>query len=106
MITGSATLTINDDTLALDGVLDASTVLELRDRGREWLGGPAPAQARIDLAGVSYSSSAGIALLLAWWRAADRAGKRIAIVNLPAQMAALMRVGGLEELFGVVASAG
>lgn len=106
MISGSATLAVNGDTLAISGVLDANTAVELREQGRDWLAETAPALARIDLGGVTYSSSAGIALLLAWQRAAGRAGKRIAIVDLPPQMAALMRVGGLEEIFAPLASGG
>jgi phospholipid transport system transporter-binding protein len=97
-----AAVAIDGDTLAVSGVLDADTVAALRDRGWSWLTDGAPPLARIDLGGVSYSSSAGVALLLAWQRAAGRAGKRIEIVNLPAQMAALIRVGGLDEVLDSV----
>jgi phospholipid transport system transporter-binding protein len=53
---------------------------------------------RLDLGGVTYSSSVGIALVLEWLRAAAEAGKSLHIDNMPADMTALVRVGGLDFL--------
>lgn len=89
---------IRGGTLVIRGVLDFDSVVELEADGQRWLSGDAPTQSQIDLAGVSYSTSAGIALLLGWLRAADHAQKKLKIVHMPADMAALVRVGGLSDL--------
>lgn len=93
-----ATIAISGDTLAVSGVLDFETVLELDEPALVWLRGDAPVQCRVDLAAVSYSSSVGVALVLGWLRAAIHAGKTLRIDNMPADIAALARVGGLQDL--------
>lgn len=86
-----------DGALAVTGVLDFSTVPALAAAGSDWIGtGSGPF--RIDLAGVSYSSSAGLALLLAWLRSAAAAGRPATIAGLPADLAALARVCGVDRL--------
>ena len=92
----AATLTPDGATLKVAGVLDFETVVELLAQGREWIETAAPAQFTIDLAGVEYSSSAGLALLLEWLRVAERGQKRATLAGMPADMQALVRVGGLE----------
>lgn len=51
-----------------------------------------------DLSGVEHADSAGVALIVAWARAARRKGKVIGFLNVPAQMQAVARVSGLERL--------
>lgn len=94
----SATASITGDTLTLSGVLDFDSVLDVDAQGREWLEGDAPAQCNVDLDAISYSSSAGVALLLGWLRVAQQQRKTLKVLRLPADMAALARVGGLEDL--------
>ncbi|MGB5539217.1 MAG: STAS domain-containing protein [Gammaproteobacteria bacterium] len=53
---------------------------------------------RVDLKGVTRADSAGLALLLAWLRDAERAGRSISFVNVPAQLQSIARVCGLEEI--------
>jgi phospholipid transport system transporter-binding protein len=57
---------------------------------------------RIDLAGVTRSDSAGLALLVEWLRESERAGKSIAFLNMPEQMQSIARVCGLEEILASV----
>lgn len=97
-----ATAEVNGDTLALSGVLDFESVLAIDVEGRRWLQGVAPSVCNINLGAISYSSSAGIALLLGWLRVALQQKKKLHIVQLPADMAALARVGGLEDLLAGV----
>lgn len=96
----AATLSIAADTLALAGVLDFESVPALDAQGREWLAGAAPAQCSVDLSGIGYSSSVGIALLLGWLRFASAQHKRLSIRGVPDDLRALARVGGLEDLLG------
>ena len=55
----------------------------------------------IDLAGVTRSDSAGLALLVEWLREAERLGKTIAFLNMPAQMQSIARVCGLGAILQV-----
>jgi phospholipid transport system transporter-binding protein len=93
-----AEITATAETLALSGVLGFVSVVELEPLGLQWLRDKAAAASYIDLAAVTYSSSAGLVLLLAWLRAAAQLGKTLHIKNMPADMAALATVGGLIEL--------
>lgn len=93
-----AALAIAGNTLSISGVLDFESVLDLDAQGEQWFAGAAPLQCELDLAAVTYSSSVGIALVLGWMRAAQRAGRTLAIKNIPSDMLALAKVGGLEEL--------
>jgi phospholipid transport system transporter-binding protein len=52
----------------------------------------------IDLAGVTRSDSAGLALLIEWLRESERLGKIITFLNMPAQMQSIARVCGLEGI--------
>lgn len=93
----TARLVHGADALAVHGVLDFDSVVQLEVEGRAWLE-QIPSPVLIDLTGVTYSSSAGLALLLAWWRAARRLDKRLEITGMPEDMRALARVAGLVEL--------
>ena len=55
----------------------------------------------IDLAGVTRSDSAGLALLIEWLRESERLGKTITFLNMPAQMQSIARVCGLEGILPV-----
>jgi phospholipid transport system transporter-binding protein len=52
----------------------------------------------IDLAGVTRSDSAGLALLIEWLRESERLGKTITFLNMPAQMRSIARVWGSRIL--------
>ena len=55
----------------------------------------------VDLDGVTRADSAGLSLLIQWWRQARTQGQEIVYVNLPQQMLAMARLGGLDELLPV-----
>lgn len=97
-MTAQAGVAIALDTLSLSGVLDYDTVAAVDKQGQQWLRGAAPQQCTIDLSGVSYSSSVGIALLLGWLRLAAQQNKNLRIQQLPAAMLALAKLGGLEDV--------
>lgn len=98
MMAEHAEINTSADVLAVSGVLGFTSVVELEPQGVQWLREQASRECSVDLKGVSYSSSAGLVLLLAWLRAASAAGKTLRIANMPAGMAALARVGELAEL--------
>ena len=93
-----AAATVEGGTLRVTGVLDFESVPVLQPIGNQWLRETAGTECRLDLGGVSYSSSVGIALLLDWLRTAQELGKTLHIDNMPAELTALVRVGGLDFL--------
>jgi len=55
----------------------------------------------LDLAGVTRTDSAGLALLVEWIRIARQRGKSIRFCNIPEQLMAVAQVAGLGELLPV-----
>ena len=80
----------------LVGDLSFATVPALRD-GLD-IGSTDRPRISIDLAGVTRSDSAGLALLVEWLRESERLGKTITFLNMPAQMQSIARVCGLAEM--------
>lgn len=89
---------INDNVLTLSGVLDHQSVLDASPQGQLWLGTSATQECYLDLGLVTYSNSAGIALLLSWLRTARKYKKNLRIISLPDNISALAQVSGLDEL--------
>jgi phospholipid transport system transporter-binding protein len=59
---------------------------------------PLPPGGVVDLARVDAVDSAGVALLLAWKRRARVEGKALAFAHLPASLASLAQLYGVEDL--------
>ncbi len=85
---------------ALSGVLDFTSVVALQQAGISPLQGEATSL-RIDLAGVEHANSAGLALLIHWWRAARQAQRELQFLHLPPQLQALAQVSGLESILPI-----
>ena len=78
------------------GSLHFSTVRALLSAGVEAIkGGRADV---IDLAGVTASDSAGLALLIEWLSVAKSAGRTLRFENIPCQLQQLARLSEVEEL--------
>jgi phospholipid transport system transporter-binding protein len=56
------------------------------------------AELKIDLADVTRSDSAGLALMIDWMRTANTLNKKIAFYNIPAQMLAIASASGMDDL--------
>jgi phospholipid transport system transporter-binding protein len=81
------------------GPLDFSTVNALLPLGSDLIRrGQA---AVIDLAGVTDSDSAGLALLIEWLSVAHEAGRGLRYDNVPSQLHQLARLSEVEELIAV-----
>lgn len=78
------------------GPMTFDSVTDLLDESREIFSENAFLQ--IDLAGVTHTDSAGLALLVEWLREASRQGARIEFLNLPPQLVALAGAANLEDL--------
>ena len=57
-----------------------------------------PRELTIDLAGVSFMDSSGIAVLLRAWRRVGELGGSVQVVNVPTQAAKVLKTAGLDKL--------
>jgi len=84
---------------AVTGELDlASAAAVLAAGSAAFAGQP---RVDVDLSRVGRADSAGLAVLIEWTRAARLAGTQITFHALPARMAALARIGGVDQLLTV-----
>lgn len=90
---------LGDGRFRLAGVLDVESVPALVERIDELL--QAPGDVEVDLGAVSRADSAGLALLVDWYREANRRGRRIHFRQVPPQMLALAQVSGVDRLLAL-----
>ena len=84
--------------LYLSGVLDFRTGPALRKQGQALIKACTAPALILDCSAVEKSSSVGLALLLAFMRDADAAGKPVSVQSLPDDMRQIAQVSGLIEL--------
>lgn len=90
----------DDGSYVLRGELGFATVTALLKHAGEMFGSGAD-PITVDLDGVSRADSAGLSLLIEWWRQARVQGKSIRYINLPEQMLAMAELGGLDDILPV-----
>ncbi len=83
----------------LIGELDFDHVPALAGRGRELFSEPGEVQVSLDA--VERADSAGLVLLVDWLREARRHQRQIRFTGVPAQMLALARVSGIDEMLAL-----
>ena len=83
-----------DGRYALSGTVGFRTARGLLTTGQALLGGAAV----IDLAGVTATDSAGLALLVCWLAEARAAGRSLRYEHVPAQLRAIARISDAEAL--------
>jgi len=87
------------DYFVLRGELSFTTVMALSRRSAALLS--QSGELTLDLAGVTRTDSAGLALLVQWIRDARRRDQSIRFCNIPEQMMAIAQVVGLDKLLPV-----
>ncbi len=90
---------VGDGELKLFGVLDYRTGPALRKQGADLIKASDAPAVVLDCSAVVKSSSVGLALLLAFMRDAQAAGKSVSVRALPEDMKEIAQVSGLTELF-------
>ncbi|HEY6530092.1 MAG TPA: STAS domain-containing protein [Cellvibrionaceae bacterium] len=88
-----------NDTLALSGVIDHTSVLALIKDGAGYLSSVNSSSFVVDWAQVTYANSAALAMLLQWTRQVEGAGKTLVSQNAPEFLVQLARLSQLEFLF-------
>ena len=85
-------------TAAISGELDhhgAKTVMEELERR---IDASFPRRLTLDLGGLTFADSSGIAVLLRVWRQMDRLGGTMRVIRTPAQADKVFRAAGLQRL--------
>lgn len=82
--------------LRLQGELNFASVPALREQWQKMSAGQPGID--VDLSDVNRSDSAGLALLVDCVRQAQQTGQVIRFFNIPAQMLAIARVSGLDQV--------
>jgi phospholipid transport system transporter-binding protein len=94
---GAATLAVQGEgRISLAGELSFSSVPQLLRQSPEVFAGRQPIV--LDLAGVRWADSAGLALLLEWLAQARRLGRPLQFVHVPEQILHMAEVSGLQDL--------
>jgi phospholipid transport system transporter-binding protein len=91
-------ISCNDGRCTLSGPLTIKNAASVLQEGAALFNGDAVI---LDLSAVSDVDSAAVSLLLEWQREAQRRGKRIQFVNLPANLQSLAKLYGVTELLGI-----
>lgn len=97
----AADLDLASGRLAVRGELDSATVTSVLERGRRAVAAATGDHLVLDLAAVTKSDSAGLALLLDWLRAARERDLSVQVEGVPGQLAEIARLGGVGSLLGI-----
>jgi len=89
----------DDGRVLLRGSLDFHTVVGLEQAANGLL--ERRENLCIDLAGVRYSDSSGVALLVRWLGQAQALDRQLRFIHIPAQMQCIIRVCALEGLLSL-----
>ena len=100
----TATLTTDaKGQMTLQGHLDADSVVALLKQGEQCIDDQSIDTIYIDLQGVTHANSAGVALLVNWLRHAKRQAKSLRFTHVPAQVASIIQLSGLEQVLQIEA---
>jgi phospholipid transport system transporter-binding protein len=83
---------------AARGPLTFATARQAREQGLRSLASASGRELEVDCAGITAPDSAGLAVLLDWLGAMQRAGRALRYTHLPAGLMALARISEVEEL--------
>ena len=97
----SDSVTLEDDILRIQGVLDYRSGPLLRKQGQELIRSSKADHLEVNCAAVEKSSSVGLALLLAFMRDAEQGGKTVKLTHLPLDMQKIAEVCGLTEILNI-----
>ena len=87
----------DDGVYVLRGELGFKTVSQLLSHSAELFRGDKK-EIAVDLSEVTRADSAGLSLLIQWWRQALAMNRAICYMNLPTQMLVMAQLGGVDEL--------
>ena len=85
-------------TAAVSGELDHHRAKEVMEELDRQIDLALPRELVLDLSGLTFTDSSGIAVLLRAWRRVGELGGSVQVVNVPAQAAKVLKTAGLDKL--------
>ncbi|MES2216775.1 MAG: STAS domain-containing protein [Pseudomonadota bacterium] len=98
-MSSAASIDYQADSLQVSGALNFVTVVALWRESLAKL--PAYNALHFDMAKVSDCNSAGLALMLEWLKYAKRNNKKIIFNNIPANLASIIKVAGINQIVNI-----
>lgn len=92
----TANVEFSQNALHVSGELNFATVMKLWNKSLAWLRNAK--EISIDLAAVTHSNGAGLALLVEWMRYASANQKKISFKNIPENLLSIAKVSGISDL--------
>lgn len=89
----------------LEGPVTVANLVDLRGAGEAAIEA-SEGRAVVDLSGLEASNSLSVALLMAWFRAAERSGKELEFIGAPDELSSIIELSGMNEVLPMVADAG
>lgn len=86
-----------DLTISLNGELDHHAVRGAMESVERWIEQHMPGKTILDLAGLTFMDSSGIAFVIRTKRRAELMGSSLAVVNIPRQAARVLETAGLAQ---------
>jgi len=78
----------------VEGTVTFDNLMERREAGEQAIAGAA-GELVFDLGGLEAGNSAAVALLMAWFRAADRQEKAVRFVGVPQELRSILDLSGM-----------
>ncbi len=87
-----------DGSIAVEGDLLFDDAVAVAAAGRALVLAAPGSRVQVSLAGLGRINSVSAVVLLAWLQAARNAGKQLQVVDVPPQLAGILRVSGVDEV--------
>ena len=84
-------------TICMNGELDHHAAREAMQAIEEWIEQSLPNKMILDLGGLSFMDSSGIAVMIRAKRRMDAVSGRLSVVNIPRQAARVLETAGLDR---------
>lgn len=84
-------------TIHLSGELDHHAARQAMQSIEEWIEQSLPSRMILDLGGLSFMDSSGIAVIIRAKRRMDAVSGRLSVVNIPRQAARVLETAGLDR---------
>ena len=86
-------------TICMSGELDHHAARKAMQSLEEWIEQNLPSKMILDLSGLSFMDSSGIAVIIRAKRRMDAVSGRLSVINVPRQAARVLETAGLDRYF-------
>ncbi len=84
----------------LEGRVTFDNLIALREAGEDAIAGSGD-QTVVDVSGLESANSLAVALLMAWFRAAERLGKALSFTGLPDELISIIELSGMDAVLPI-----